>query len=240
MRLYGKNPVFERLRSNPQSIRKIFMQVDFDEAGYVHKKAKKSGISVHIVPRSKMIKLTRDFNAQGILIDIDDFAYIDYSDLLDEALAKKLTLVFIDSLSDPQNFGAILRSLACLSGFAVVVGSHGCVSVTDTVMRVASGGENYVKVAKVSNINNAIRSAKQAGFTIAGTVVQEGQSIYDVKFTFPLGFVIGSEQKGVRDVIKKELDELITIPMSVHTLSMNVAAATTIFAYEITRQKKIS
>ena len=238
MKLYGKNPVFERLRSRPETIRKIFMQDDFDEAGYVHQKAKKSGLSVYVVPRSKMIKMTRDFNAQGILIDVDDFTYTDYSDLLDEALAKKLTLIFIDNLNDPQNFGALLRGLACLSGFAVVIASHDCVSITETVLRIASGGENYVKIAKVSNINSAIRAAKEQGFTIAGTVVKGGESIYEVKFPYPLGVVIGSEQKGIREIIKKQLDMTVTIPMSIHTMSLNVAAATTIFAYEIIRQKK--
>lgn len=238
MRLFGKNPVFERLRIQPQTIRKIYIQENFDESGYVYTKAKKWGIAVHVVPRSKMIKLAQDINAQGIMGDVDDFKYTDYSDLLDECFNKHLTLVFLDNITDPQNLGSIIRSLASLGGFALALPTHDSVSVTETVLRVASGGENHLKIAHIGNINNAIRKAKEQDITIAGTVLEKAESIYEVQFPNKLGIVIGSEQKGIREIIKKQLDLMVTIPMSIHTMSLNVAQATTIFAYEIKKQKE--
>jgi 23S rRNA (guanosine2251-2'-O)-methyltransferase len=238
MKLYGINPVVERLRANPQSIRKIHIQEGFSEAGYIYQKAKKWGIPVICLNRAKMIKIGRDWNTQGIIVEVDDFAYTPYDDLLDLAKAKRLTLVFLDGLNDPQNFGGILRSLGCFGSFAVVIPTHDSVSVTDSVLRVASGGENYVPIAKVSNISQAIIKAKDIDFTIAGTLAQGGQPLEETQFNFPLGLVVGSEQKGIRDVVRKHLDIAITIPMALDRMSFNVAHATSIVCYEIIKQKK--
>ena len=238
MRLYGKNSVIERLRANPASVRKIYIEQGFQETAYIYKRAKDKGIPVVSIPRSKMIKIARNLNTQGVLVDTDDFAYERFDDLLDNAAEKRNTLLFLDGLTDPQNLGAIVRSVACLGNFAIVLPTHGSVEITESVLRVASGGDNYVPVAKIGNLVNAIKEAKEKGYTILGAVVKGGQPLYEFKMNFPVGLVIGSEQKGIRDVIRKHLDAEITIPMKMDTLSYNVAHATTIVCYEITRQKK--
>ena len=94
MKLYGKNPVLERLKANPKSIKKIYIEEGQPDAGYIRKKASQWSIPVISVPRSKMIKVGRDIRTQGLLIEIDDFQYQDYEDLLQRALKKKITLVF--------------------------------------------------------------------------------------------------------------------------------------------------
>lgn len=237
MKVYGKNPVIERLKGNPQSILKIYIQNGHADAGYVYKKAKKWGIPVHAMSKMKMDKMSRNINAQGIMAEIGEFVYSDYHELLEEALDKKLSLVFLDALTDPQNLGGIIRSLACLGGFAVVIPTHGSVTVTETVVRVACGGENYVPVAKVANLGKAIRAAKERGFTIAGTVVEGGQDLKQAVFNFPLGLVVGSEGTGVRSVTRKLLDQQLTLRMAQPRLSLNAAHAATLFCYEIFKQK---
>ena len=240
MRLYGKNPVIERLRSNPTTIKKIFIEDNFSEASYIHQKAKKWGISVFIITRARMIKIARNINTQGILVEVDDFVYTPYDELLEDARDKHKCILFLDELNDPQNLGGIIRSVACLGKFSIVLPTHDSVSVTDAVLRVASGGDNYVKIARVSNLTNAIKSAKDSDFEIAGAVVEGGESLIDVTFPYPLGLVVGSEQKGIREVIRKHLDLQVTIPMAAASgLSYNVTHATTMFCYEITRQKKL-
>src|SRR3989338_7030669 len=124
MKLYGKNPVLERLKSNPQSIKKIFLEDYYPDGGYVRKKARQWGIPVFSVPRSKMVKLSKNLNAQGILIEIDDFAYRDFAEILENASKRNDSLLFLDNLTDPQNFGAIIRTAACLGGFAIVIPTH--------------------------------------------------------------------------------------------------------------------
>ncbi len=237
MKLYGKNPVLERLKTNPKSIHKIFIEEGHVEAAYIRKKAKKWNIPVFSVPRSKMLKMGQTHNTQGVLVEVEDFPYVEFDTLLENAVEKKRVLVFLDSLNDPQNLGAIIRSFACLGNFSLVLPKHDSVDITETVLRVASGGDNYIKVAKIQNLNNAIVKAKEAGFWVAGTVVKGGQTLWETKLPFPLGLVIGSEQKGIRDVIRKHLDIELTIPMAADRMSFNVAHAAAVFAYEIIRQQ---
>jgi len=237
MKLFGKNTIIERLRANPKSIRTIYIQHGFKGTLQIHKKAKQWGIPVLPIAQSKMMKIGRDKNAQGILVDVEDFAYEPYDDLLETALKKKRSLIFLDGLSDPQNLGAIIRSLACLGKFSIILPTHDSVSVTETVLRVASGGDNYVPIAKVANLANAIKKAKKEGFQILGAVVNEGKKIGDIELPHRLGLVVGSEQKGIRDIIRKNCDIEMSIPMASDTLSFNVAHATAILGYEITKQK---
>ncbi len=238
MKIYGKNPVIERIKADPKSVLRIYVQLGHPDHGYLAVKGKKYGIPVLAVPASKMAKLGRSHNTQGLLIDVEDFKYADFDELVDEAYADGTTLVFLDEVTDPQNLGAILRSLACLGGFAVVIPTHGAVDVTDAVTRVACGGENHVKIAKVNNLNNAIEKAKAKGFWIAGSVVKGGEDIARAKLPQPLGLVVGSEGKGIREITLKRIDVQLTVPMAKERLSLNVAHATTIFCYEIKKQKQ--
>ncbi len=237
MKLYGRNPVIERLKSNPKSIREIFVQEDHFDAAYLRTKAKKWGIPISFVPRSQMVKMSRSLNTQGIMVEIDDFAYVPYDDLLNVAVQKNQTILFLDSLNDPQNLGAIIRSAASLGNFSIVLPTHESVEVTEAVLRVASGGDNYISVAKISNLSQAIALAKEVGFWIAGAVTEGGKNLMETELPFPLALVIGSEQKGIREIIKKKLDLTLTMPMAQARMSLNAAQATTIFCYEITKQK---
>jgi 23S rRNA (guanosine2251-2'-O)-methyltransferase len=238
MRLYGKNPVIERLKANPKTILRIFVQEGHVDSGYIKKKASKWGIAVCPVPQTKMLKLCRNVNSQGVLAEVEDFQYTDYQDLLQLAEEKKISLLFLDGLMDPQNLGAIIRSLACLGEFAVVLPRKDSVDMTESVFRVCSGADNYVPVAKVANLVQSISEAKKRGILIVGAVVEQGEDLFQARFTFPLGLVIGSEQKGIRDIVRNQLDLKVTIPMKQPRLSFNAAQAATILCYEITRQKK--
>ncbi len=237
MRIFGKNTVIERLKSNPRSIKKIYIQQRHPDTFYVQKKGKKWGVPVYIVPQSKILKITRNHNSQGIVADVEDFTYTDYNELIELSKKKKLSLLFLDNLQDPQNLGSIIRSLACFGDFAIVLPKKESVGVTESVFRVASGGDNYVLIARVANLSNAISVAKKNGFWIIGAVVGEGEDLSTISLPFSVALVVGSEEKGIRDVVKKHLDVKITIPMKQPRLSFNAAHATTILCYEITKQK---
>src|ERR1039457_2323999 len=98
MKLYGKNPVIERLKSNPKTIRRIMIDENHVDLAYIRKKCHQWGISVSTVPRSKIQRLAQNLNTQGILADIEDFAYVQIDELLDNALGKKRIPVFLDNL----------------------------------------------------------------------------------------------------------------------------------------------
>ena len=233
MKIYGKNPVIERIKADPKSVKRVYVEIGHPDHSYISSKMKKYGVPVMGVPASKMLKLGRSLNTQGLLIEVEDFTYADYDDLVDEAYAQGITLLFIDGVTDPQNMGAIIRTAACLGGFALVIPTHGTVEINDTVTRVACGGENHLKVSKVNNLNNAIEKAKAKGFWIAGSVVKDGDDLTRTKLPLPLGLVIGSEGKGIREVTLKHIDVKLSIPMARERLSLNVAHATALFCYEI-------
>jgi len=205
---------------------------------YIRKKCNQHGIGVQTVPHSKIQRLAQNLNTQGILADIDDFAYMAIDELLSNCFDKKRVPVFLDNLNDPQNLGGIIRTCGALGFFDIILPTTESVSVTESVLRVACGGENYLSIAKVSNLGNAIEKAKKMGFWIVGTIVEEAGDLTELKLQFPLGLVMGSEEKGVRDIILKRLDAKVMIPMKNQRMSLNVAHATSILCYEIVRQKK--
>jgi len=238
MYLYGKNSVLERLKANPNSFKEVFIERNFDSPE-ITKLIKSKNIPLKIVSEKELLRIKRADRLQGIVARVDDFKYSDFDELIEQGVSRNLSLIILDNINDPHNLGSIIRTAACFGGFAVVIPKHNSCEVTDAVMHVASGGENFVPVAKVSNTSNALIKAKKATYWIAGTVVEEGENINTVKLPFPLCLVMGSEGKGIRPGVAKQLDLKLSLPMEGRELSFNVAVASAIFSYEITRQKKL-
>ena len=236
MLLYGKNSVFARLRANPKSIRKMFLQDDFSELD-IEKLISKNNISLRRLTSNQMQKVKRSDSLQGIVAQVDEFRYFDFHDSLRNAKEKKLSFIFLDRIFDPQNLGAIMRTAACFGNFVLVIPKHKACQVTEAVLRVAQGAENYVPVVMVTNFTNALLEAKKSGFWVGGAVVEGGQGVGATELPFPLCFILGSEGGGIRYGLQKHLDIKISIPMMGAKLSFNVNAAAAIFCYEISRQK---
>lgn len=238
MRLYGRNSVVERLNLNPQTIKKIYVARDIDLKD-IMAPIHKTKIPYVSLPMDSFIKQSRGRSAQGIIADVEEYQYCDFEDLLDYK-DKQLTLLFLDGITDPQNFGGILRSAACLGEFAIILPKHRSVEINETVLHVASGAENRVPVSRVTNLAQALELARDKDYCVAGSVVSGGQNLMEAKLEFPLSLVIGSENKGVRQGLTKKFDIELSIPMHGANLSFNAAVATALFCYEITRQKNIS
>lgn len=236
MYLYGKNAATERLKANPSSVKKVLLIEGFDKKELLDLIAE-NNIEIEKVPKAKFMRMKKADRVQGVIALIDKFQYEPFDRLLKEALNKKKQIVFLDRLNDPQNLGVIIRSLACLGGFSLVIPEHESCDVNETVLHVASGGENYLSISKVGNLSKALIKAKEKGFWAAGTVVEGGQDIAKTEFPFPLCLVMGSEGHGIRHGVRKHLDLQVTLPMQGADLSFNVAIATSIFCYEISKQR---
>ena len=236
MYLYGKNSVLERLKADPESIRQIFIQDNFRSPD-IMKSIRSSGVPFKSVDEKNLLKIKRADRLQGIVAETDRFTYTPLDELLHVSGDKRRSFIFLDGLNDPHNLGAIMRIAACFGGFALVIPEHGSCEVNDTVIHVASGGENFVPVSRVTNLAQALIKAKKAGYWAAGTVVENGQDIHSASLPFPLCLVLGAEGKGIRYGIQKHLDLSITVPMKGARLSFNVAMACAIFAYEIAKQR---
>ncbi len=236
MYLYGKNSVLERLLANPESIEKIFLQENFTH-GRILALIGKARVPVERVTERALQKIKKADRLQGIAARVNDFRYTDFDALLQNRPDKNLSLICLDNINDPHNLGSILRTAACFGRFAIVIPRHGSCEITDAVMHVASGGENFVDVSKVNNLSTALLKAKRAGYWIVGTVVENGTDVDKMSFPFPLCLVLGSEGKGIRHGIEKQLDLKVRLPMRGAALSFNVAMACAIFCHEINRQK---
>lgn len=236
MFLYGKHSVYERLLANPRSIKSIFVQDDFSDPLIINK-IKSLRLRIRRVGRKQLSRIKRADNLQGIVAEVPSFSYSFIEDLTAIPSGRKLSLLFLDRIYDPQNLGSIIRTAACFGGFGIVIAKHKACEVNETVLHVACGGENYVPVCAVSNISSAVREAKENGFWIYGAVAQAGEAISNVRFSYPLGIVLGSEGQGVRPATQKYLDIAVTIPMKGAGLSFNVTCAVAIFCYEVNKQK---
>lgn len=238
MYLYGKNSVMERLKINPKSIKKIFLEDGFD-AQYILDAIKSKNIPAEKVTEKSLTRIKRADRLQGIVAEVDSFRYTGFEELLHKGKKDNLSFIFLDNINDPHNLGAIIRTVACFGGFSVVIPRHASCEVNDTVMHVASGGENFVPVSMVNNTSNALIKAKKAGYWVVGAVVEDGEEIDKVNLPFPLCVVLGSEGKGIRHGIKKQLDLKVSLPMKGASLSFNVAMACAIFCYEIAKRRNV-
>ncbi|MBI4827016.1 MAG: 23S rRNA (guanosine(2251)-2'-O)-methyltransferase RlmB [Nitrospirae bacterium] len=237
MYLYGKNSVLERLRYNPSSIKRIYLQDNFRSKDIIDAIAA-GQIPVSRVSEKELLRIKNADRIQGIVAEAEKFRYIEFKELLRPRNGKTLSLVFLDNLSDPHNLGSIIRIAACFDGFAIVIPERNSCDINETVLHVASGGENYVPVSMIGNMSQALTEAKEAGYWAVGTVVEDGADINKVSLPFPLCLVLGSEGKGIRHGIDKHLDMKVTLPMKGAQLSFNVAMSYAIFAHEIAKQRK--
>jgi 23S rRNA (guanosine2251-2'-O)-methyltransferase len=236
MFLYGKNSVQERLKTNPKSIKRIYLRDNFD-APQIFDIIKSANIPLLRVSERELMRIKRADRLQGIVAEVQKFEYTPFKELLAKAKRDNLSLVFLDSINDPHNLGSIMRTLACLGGFAMVIPKYNACQVNDTVIHVASGGENFVPVSLVSNLSSSLITAKKEGFWAIGALVDAAEDINKMVIPFPLSLVLGSEGKGIRPGLKKQLELGVRIPMSGVSLSFNVATACAILCHEIAKQR---
>jgi len=238
MKLYGKNPVLERIKASPKTIRKLYLQKRTDLSDIV-KEAKKIGLKFESVDKDWFKRECGNIHTQGVLAEISEFQYSPFSEILAQCLDNTFVPVFLDGVTDPQNLGSIIRNLACMGGFSLVLPEHQSAEVNETVLRVANGGENYVAISKVVNIASTIKKIKEKGVWIAGAVIENSNDIMDATIAFPLAIVVGAEGTGIRQGVQKCLDVRLALPMHGAALSYNVAVASALFCYEINRRRGV-
>lgn len=228
--------MLERLKNRPDSIWALYLQKGTNLSQIVCA-AKNAGLVFESRDKSWFKNNCADMHTQGVLAEVNDFAYVPFEVILNDCQNKVKIPVFLDSITDPQNLGAIIRSLACLGGFSLVLAEYNSVLVNETVLRVANGGENYIDISRVTNIATSLRKIKQKGIYMIGAVAEDGDDILKSEIKYPVAIVIGSEGKGIRPGIDKQLSAKFSLPMKGAPLSYNAAVATALFCYEINRRR---
>lgn len=238
MYIFGRNPVKEAYRAG-KTVDKLYMlKGEFDPSlTSIRALAKEARTAVSYADRALLDKLANGGNHQGVVAAVTDFAYCEVQDIIDGAREKgrSLLLVLLDGITDPHNLGAIIRSAECFGASGIVIPKHRSVSVNDTVVKVASGATEYMPIAKVTNINDVIRSLKEQNVWVYATDF-DGKDPKTVNLSGDIAIVIGSEGEGIHRLTKELCDEVLTIPQYGEVNSLNASVAAGVVLYEAVRQ----
>ena len=238
--LEGRNALTEALKSG-RTIDKVFIASGETDRALqrLAAQAKEAGAVVVPVDRRKLDAMSTTRSHQGVIALAAARAYFSIEDLLQEAADRGETplLVICDELSDPHNLGAILRSAECAGAHGVIIPKRRSVGLTAVVAKASAGAVEYMKVARVTNINAAIEELKEKGVWIFGTAAEGSVPMYKADLTVPAAIVIGSEGEGMSRLVQKNCDVTVHIPMKGQINSLNASAAASILLYEAVRQR---
>jgi 23S rRNA (guanosine2251-2'-O)-methyltransferase len=233
MIIYGVNPVLEAIRSNPDRIRFVAVARDHSTR---HQKviaaAKDAGVAVRIIGSGQIDQLAGRGVHNGVAADVADTGFVDF----DEALETASFVLILDSITDPQNFGAILRVADGFGVDVVVIPEHESVGLTPAAVKASAGASEWVRIAKVTNLARAIESLKKRDYWVYAAAA-DGDAPSAIDFRGNVALVLGNEGKGVRRNVLEHCDRVVTIPMKGHVESFNVATAAAVLCYEVSRQR---
>jgi 23S rRNA (guanosine2251-2'-O)-methyltransferase len=174
---------------------------------------------------------------QGLAIRSDDFRFTPLEVFLQRPIEEVHPVLLLDSVQDPQNLGALIRSACFLGAKGLIVPKDRSARITGSVIKVASGATAYVPIVQVTNLVQTLQQLKERGLWIFGLDLKGSQALYDVDLTLPLGLVVGNEQKGLRPLVQRHCDFLVRIPAAGPVQSLNAATAGAIALAEIQRQR---
>jgi len=238
--LEGRNALTEALRSG-RTLDKVFIAAGDTDRGLqrLAAEAKEAGAVVVPVDRRKLDAMSITRAHQGVIAYAAAREYFTIEDILQEAAdrGEAPLVVICDELSDPHNLGAILRSAECAGAHGVIIPKRRSVGLTAVVAKASAGAVEYMKVCKVSNINNAIAQLKEQGLWVFGTAAEGSIPMYQADLTVPAAIVIGSEGTGMSRLVEKNCDVTVHIPMKGRITSLNASAAASILLYEAVRQR---
>lgn len=228
--IYGKNPVIEAIRA--KKALKVFIVNNFNDQKILSL-IKDNHLAVSSVSPNEMDKMCNGVH-QGIAAELKPYQTVSLEEIIYKAKNKeKKIIVMLDNISDPHNLGAIIRSADVFEAAGIILPKHNSVSLNATVAKTSAGAINYVPVAVVNNLNQAIKTLKEEGYWIVSTDGSAKISYSSIKYDFPVVVVIGSEGKGVSSLVLKNSDYIVKIPQFGHVNSLNASVAAGILLAEV-------
>ena len=238
--LEGRNAVTEALKAG-RTIDKVFIAEGDTDRGLqrLAAQAKDAGAVIVPVDRRRLDTMSFTHSHQGIIALAAAHEYATVDDILEEAAARGEAplIVVCDELTDPHNLGAIMRSAECAGAHGIIIPKRRSVSLTATVAKASAGAVEYMKVARVTNINNCLNELKEKGVWVFGTAAEGSIPMYKADLTGPAAIVIGNEGEGMSQLVRKNCDVMVHIPMQGRISSLNASAAASILLYEAVRQR---
>ncbi|RIV24579.1 23S rRNA (guanosine(2251)-2'-O)-methyltransferase RlmB [Alicyclobacillaceae bacterium I2511] len=236
--LAGRHSILEALKAG-RPFTKIMVSIGASGGSLAEilARAKETAIVVQWVPRESLTETVGHAHHQGVAAYIAPFDYVDLDDVIGRSTGQTPLLILLDELSDPYNFGAILRTAEAVGVQGVVIPKRRSVPLTETVVKASAGAAAYVPVARVPNLVQAMDILKQAGYWIFGTDVSDGTAYTQADFRGPVALVVGAEGKGLGRLVKEHCDILVHLPMLGEVQSLNASVAAGVVLYEILRQR---
>ncbi len=236
----GRNSVLELLESG-KDVNKIFVTRG-EKHGSINKIlgiAKERKIIVVEKDKKQMDEMAQEENYQGVIAIVPPFEYVEISDILEVAKERNEDpfVIVLDGIEDPHNLGSIIRTAETAGVHGVIIPKRRAVSVNSTVNKASAGAVEHMKIARVTNISDAIEELKKAGLWVCGTAVDTNKYYYNQDLTGALAIVIGNEGKGIGEKVKKNCDFLVKIPMKGKVQSLNASVSTGIVVYEAVKQR---
>jgi len=237
--IYGLNPVMEALRGSRQIYELFIAGSSADKRmEKLLKLAAERKVPVRQREKADLTRLCGIDHHQGVALKVEPFPYADLADVLAEVKGNNEGLILVlDSVQDPHNLGALIRSAACAGAHAVVIPKDRAAGVTAAAEKASAGAAGTVAVAQVTNISQALQELKKAGFWIYGADGSARHTLYQQDLTGPVALVIGGEGEGIRPLVRKGCDAVVSIPLQGGVSSLNASVAGGIFLFEVVRQR---
>jgi len=238
--IFGKNAITEALISGTREINKILISKNLHSDAKLEKiktLAREKGIVFQFVAKEKF-QTYAEFNHQGVIAQISPLKYAD----LDEFLASKNftngSLVILDGIEDPHNFGAMIRTCVCAGVDGIIIPSRRNVQVNSVVEKTSAGAINHIPIIKVNSLTNAVQQLKENNWWVIASDASAKDNYYDIKYNdMNFAIIMGAEHAGVSKSLLKMSDFVVKIPMMNDFNSLNVSNAMSVIVFEALKQK---
>jgi len=235
----GRNAVLETLKSG-RPVNRVLVadQMDPAFAAAVFKLCKEQGVPCRKLPKQQLQRLAGP-GCQGIAAEAAAMEYADIPAMLAAAKQRQEPplIVVLDGVEDPHNLGAVIRTALAAGAHGLVIGKHRAAALNQTVMKTSAGAAAYLPVARVTNLNQALKELREAGLWLAAGDM-DGRLLWEVDLKGPLALVLGGEGRGVSPLVKKNCDMVAAIPMQGRIGSLNVSVSAAVLLYEAVRQRR--
>jgi 23S rRNA (guanosine2251-2'-O)-methyltransferase len=229
--------VWETVRAGKRRVEAVYLARTLPPMGELVDGIQSAGIPITSSSIDEISSLTGSSHHQGIAARVGPFLYADLDDVLFSPEAIHGPALVLDQVQDPANLGNIIRSAECLGACAVVTSKDRSVAVTPVVEKAAAGASAHLRIIRVVNLVRAIDQLKSSGFWIYGTSQEGRHSLYSVDLSGRIAFVLGSEGKGMRRLVREKCDEVVSVPIVGRTESLNVSQTAAIVLAETLRQR---
>lgn len=234
--LFGIHPVRETLRAGRREFGILYLARtrSGDRAETLAETAASHGASVRRVAPEKLRALTGSEFHQGVAAEVGPYPLVPVSELADR---PDPFLLVIDSVVDPRNLGALIRTALCAGVDGVILPKDRAAAPTPVVSKASAGAMEHIRISLATNLARTLVDLKEMGLWIFGTAVDGARSVFKTELTGPIAIVVGGEEKGIRPLVQRQCDHLITIPQKGPINSLNASAAGAVVMYEAFRQR---